>query len=118
MQIAYPFRIDGRGRAAEADDDGHIRDLIEQVLFTQPGERVNRPDFGCGLAQMVFAPSSGELAAAVQLTAQAALQQWLSDRITVEQVAVESLDSTLTVTVRYIITRTHERRTERYVRGA
>lgn len=53
MNIAYPFRFDGGGRTATADDDRHIRDLIEGVLFTNPGERVNRPDFGSGLGQLL-----------------------------------------------------------------
>jgi phage baseplate assembly protein W len=62
MNIAYPYSFDGRGRTAQADDDDHIRQMIEEVLFTAPGERVNRPDFGCGLLQMVFAPNSSEVA--------------------------------------------------------
>ena len=66
--------------------DDHIRDLIEQVLFTAPGERVNRPNFGSGLLQLVFAPNSDELAAATQFLVQGALQQWLGDLIQVEGV--------------------------------
>ena len=73
IHIDYPFQINGRGRSASTGDDEHIRDLIEQVLFTAPGERVNRPDFGSGLLQLVFAPNSDELAAAVQHSVQAAL---------------------------------------------
>ena len=74
MNIDYPFHFDGRGRTAVADFEDHIRDMIEQFLFTYPGERVNRPDFGSGLLQMVFAPNSPELAAALQLTIQAGLR--------------------------------------------
>ena len=58
----YPFHLDGRGRSAEVAEDGHVRDMIHQVLFTAPGEHVNRPDFGCGLKQMVFQPNSDALA--------------------------------------------------------
>ena len=76
MNIDFPFHFDGRGRTAATDDDDHIRDMIEQLLFTSPGERVNRPDFGSGLLQMVFAPNSPELAAALQFTTQAALQRY------------------------------------------
>ena len=75
--LDYPLHLDGRGRAAVTGEDDHIRDLIHQVLFTNPGERVNRPDFGCGLMQLVFAPNSPELAATVQALVHAALQQWL-----------------------------------------
>jgi uncharacterized protein len=110
MQIDYPFRIDSRGRTAATGEEEHVRDLIEQVLFTSPGERVNRPDFGCGLLQLVFAPNSEALAAAVQFTVQGAVQQWLGERIQVEAVEVAAEDSRLTVKVAYLL-RNGERRT-------
>ena len=116
MQIDYPFRIDGRGRTASTDHDAHIRDLIEQVLFTAPGERVNRPTFGSGLMQLVFAPSSDELATATQFLVQGALQQWLSDLIQVEDVQVESEEATLNVTVQYIVRRNQQRQVARFSR--
>lgn len=116
--IAFPFDLDGRGRTALAADDQHIRDLLEQLLFTNPGERVNRPDFGCGLLQMVFQPNSDELATALQYTVQAALQQWLGDLIQVQSVDVASMDSTLQVTISYVVRRTQERQTVQFTRGA
>ncbi len=109
MQINYPFRIDGRGRVAETDYDPHIRQLIEQVLFTGPGERVNRPDFGSGLQQLLFAPNSSELAAATQLLVQGALEQWLGDLIQVEAVEIESVESRLEVTIQYVVRRNQQR---------
>jgi phage baseplate assembly protein W len=109
MNIDFPFHFDERGRSAAASsDDEHIRDMIEQLLFTNPGERVNRPDFGSGLMQLVFAPNSAELAAALQYTLQAALQQWMSDLIELQSLEVTSLDSTLTVTVQYLVRRTNQ----------
>ena len=105
MNIGYPFHFDGRGRTARTDDDDHIRDLIEQVLFTAPGERVNRPSFGTGLTQLLFAPNGGELATATQFLVQGALQQWLGDLILVEAVQVDSQDEVLTVTVQYVVRR-------------
>ena len=117
MQINYPFRIDGRGRTASTDQDAHIRDLVEQVLFTSPGERVNRPDFGSGLLQLVFAPNSDELATATQFLVQGALQQWLGDLIQVEAVEVLSEDSTLNVTVQYIVRRNQQRQIAQFTRG-
>jgi len=117
MQINYPFRIDGRGRTASTDQDAHIRDLVEQVLFTAPGERVNRPDFGSGLMQLVFAPNSDELATATQFLVQGALQQWLGDLIQVEAVEVLSEDSTLEVTVQYIVRRNQQRQVAQFTRG-
>jgi len=110
MQIDYPFHIDGRGRAAQTTDDDHVRDLIEQVLFTAPGERVNRPTFGSGLMQLVFAPTSDELATATEFLVRGALQQWLGDAIQVDAVQVGSRDSTLKVTVQYLVRRTQQRR--------
>jgi hypothetical protein len=101
MNIDFPFRIDGSGRTAATDDADHIRDMIEQLLFTNPGERVNQPDFGSGLLQMVFQPNSVELAAALQFTLQAALQQTLGDRIQLLGVEVTNVDSTLQVAVQY-----------------
>src|SRR5947207_8402349 len=100
MNIDFPFHFDSRGRTARTDDDDHIRDLIEQLLFTNPGERVNRPDFGSGLLQMVFAPNSEELASALQFTTQAALQRFLGDLIDLHQLQVTAQDATLSVAVR------------------
>ena len=103
MNIGFPFRIDERCNAAEPDDATHIRQMIEQVLFTIPGERVNRPDFGCGLTQLVFAPNSPELATATQFMVQGALQKWLGDRIQINEVTVRADDATIIVEVVYIL---------------
>ncbi|TFH47022.1 MAG: hypothetical protein E4G94_01080 [ANME-2 cluster archaeon] len=115
-QIDYPFHIDGRGRTADTDQDDHIRDLIEQVLFTTPGERVNRPAFGSGLMQLVFAPNSDELATATQFMVQGALQQYLSDLIQVQNVKVESEEATLQVAVEYIVLRNQQKQVARFSR--
>ena len=117
MNVDFPYQIDGRGRTAEADRDNHIRDMIEQVLFTTPGERVNRPDFGTGLMQLVFAPNSDELAATLQMLIRSALQQWLGDRIQVDDVVAESHDSVLSVSVRYTVLLTQETGTAQFSRG-
>jgi phage baseplate assembly protein W len=116
MNIDYPFHLDGRGRTALTDDDDHIRDMIEQFLFTSAGERVNRPDFGSGLLQMVFAPNSPELAAALQFTIQAGLQRWLGDLIELQSLEVTSEDSTLRVVVQYVVRRTNERQSAQFSR--
>jgi hypothetical protein len=117
MQIDYPFHFDNHGRTAQTTDDDHIRDLIEQVLFTAPGERVNRPTFGTGLMQLVFAPNSDELATATQFLVQGALQQWLGDLIQIQAVQVESEESTLTVTVQYLVRRTQQSQVAQFSRG-
>ena len=117
MNIDYPFHFDNRGRTAETDNDDHVRDMIEQLLFTSPGERVNRPDFGSGLLQMVFAPNSPELAAALQFTVQAALQRWLSDVIDVGALQVTADDSILRVDLSYTVRATGDTHDESFTRG-
>jgi phage baseplate assembly protein W len=116
MNIDYPFHFDGRGRTAETGDDDHIRDMIEQFLFTNAGERINRPDFGSGLLQLIFAPNSPELAAALQFTMQAGLQQWLGDVIEVHALEVTSEDSKLYIDLQYTVRRTGEQHTQTFVR--
>ena len=116
MQMDFPFHIDSRGRTAATGEEEHVRDLIEQVLFTATGERVNRPGFGSGLLQQVFGPNGDVIATAVQFTVQGALQQWLGDRILVESVNVESRDSTLIVTVVYRLRRDGQQRTAAFSR--
>jgi uncharacterized protein len=117
MQVDFPYTIDNRGRTASTADAEHVRDLVEQVLFTAPGERVNRPSFGSGLLQLVFAPLSDELASATQFLVQGALQQWLGDLIQVEAVEVGGDDSTLAVRVVYTLRSTGERLTVDISRG-
>jgi len=118
MNIDFPFHIDHRGRTAQAGYEKHIRDLIEQVLFTSPGERVNRPTFGSPLKQLIFAPANTELAATTQFLVQGALQQWLGDLIRVDEVQVQSVDASIKVLVRYTLLLTgqqHQARFEREV---
>jgi phage baseplate assembly protein W len=109
-----PFHLDARGRSAATGADDHVRDLIFQVLFTSPGERVNRPDFGCGLKQLVFMPNSDVLATATQQLVQGSLQRWLAEVISIERVDVQSLDSTLEITVVYVRRGDGQRREERF----
>lgn len=103
MNIDFPYHFDSRGRTALTDRDDHMRDMIEQLIFTDPGERVNRPDFGSGLLQLVFGPNSPELAATVQFTLQAALQRWLGDVVQVTELEVTSEDSTLRIAITYVV---------------
>ncbi len=117
MQVDYPYGFDGRGRTAETTEAEHVRDLIEQVLFTSPGERVNRPDFGSGVLGLVFEPAGDALAATTQATVLGALQRWLGDRILVEAVQVENEDSMLLITVQYVIRRSQQRQVAKFTRG-
>jgi Bacteriophage baseplate protein W len=115
-EVDFPYGVDARGRTASTSEDEHVRDLVEQVLFTAPGERVNRPTFGSGVLQLVFAPNSDALAAATQLTVQAALQEWLGDLIEVQNVTVDSVDSSLTTTVVYVVRRTQQQQAQTFER--
>lgn len=117
MNIDYPFHFDYRGRTATTGEDDHIRDMIEQFLFTNAGERVNRPDFGSGLLQMIFGPNSPELAAALQFTVHAGLQRWLGDVIEVRAVEVTSVEATLRVVVNYLVRRTQATRVATFSRS-
>ena len=116
MNVNFPYQFDGRGRTQDPLAD-YLRQLVEQVLFTPPGERVNLPDFGSGLLQLPFAPNSPELAAATQFTVQSALQKWLSGIVKVLSVVAEAQDSTLTVTVTYTPTATDVTQVQTFVYG-
>ncbi|MDR2153627.1 MAG: GPW/gp25 family protein [Burkholderiaceae bacterium] len=99
--LDYPYRFSHQGRTATTTDDDHVRDLIEQVLFTAPGERVMRPDFGAGLLALVFEPNSAMLATTAQMLVQSALQLHLSHLIAVHAVEVSNDDAALRVNVQY-----------------
>ncbi|MEJ2417703.1 MAG: GPW/gp25 family protein [Exilibacterium sp.] len=117
MNIDFPLHFDSRGRTASTDMANHVRDMIEQLIFTNPGERVNRPDFGSGLMQLIFAPNSPELAATVQFTLQAAVQRWLGDVIELKDLSVESVDASITIDMKYVIRSSNEEQTATFSRG-
>jgi phage baseplate assembly protein W len=106
--VDVPFHFDDRGRTATTGESDHVRDLIEAVLLTAPGDRVMRPDFGSGLLTMTFEPGSPELASALELTLQASLQRWLGDLIDVRRVEVTSVESTVGIVIEYALRRTGE----------
>lgn len=112
MNISFPLSVAGSGRT-QTDSD-HIAELIEQVLFTTPGERPHRPDFGTGLSELVFAPADDEMLGATQMMVQASLQQWLGDLIEVDSVRVGFHDETLNVTVRYRERRSRQAHTAQF----
>ena len=119
MNVDYPYQIDGRGRTADAGTSTgeHLRDLIEQVLMTAPGERVMRPDFGSGLLGLIFEPGGPEAIASTQYLVQSALTQWLGHLIAVESVDVTQIEGTLTVAITYVVIETQNRRTDEFLRS-
>ncbi|HEX8572902.1 MAG TPA: GPW/gp25 family protein [Allosphingosinicella sp.] len=117
MNPAFPLRFDSSGRTALSDYPRHVRDMIEQLLLTMPGERVNRPDFGCGLMHAVFAANSPELAAALEFSTRAALQRFLGDVIDVRRLAVAADEASLVVEIDYVLRATGENRCDRFDAG-
>lgn len=117
MNIDFPFHFDELGRSAATGDDDHVRDMIEQLLLTAPGERVNRPDFGSGLLHAVFEPNSPELAKAQEFTARAALQRWLGDVIEVRALEFVAVESALKVQLVYQLRASGEVRTATFAPG-
>lgn len=114
MNVGFPYGFDHTGRTATVDDEIHLRDLIAQVLFTAPGERVMRPDFGSGLLALTFEPNSYELAATTQFLVQGSLQQWLGHLIGVEAVEVSTVEGVLSVSVQYVVLRTQQRKVDQF----
>lgn len=105
--VRLPFEIDAglRRVRTEADRSAYIRQLMMQVLLTSPGERVDRPDFGCGVRRMVFAPNNPATASFTQVLVFQALNDWLGDVIAVEQIDVTadatSGGATLSIAITY-----------------
>lgn len=101
IQVGFPFQLDTRGQAADPGYERHVREMIEQLLFTRPGERVNRPDFGCNLLDLVFSPETAEEASVTQHLARAALQRYLGDVVTVKALVIDTHGTTIDIRVEY-----------------
>lgn len=108
--VDFPFQVDWNGRAASTDLAGHVRDLLEQVLFTAPGERVNRPGFGSGIEHAVFRPNNELLVETTRATTEAALQQWLGHLIHLNALDVQADDHRLVVEVVFTLRNESESR--------
>jgi phage baseplate assembly protein W len=110
--IRHPFAIDeGLGTlATENDYAEHVDQLVRQVLLTSPGERINRPDFGCGVKRMVFAPNAKVTAALTRVAIVEALNRWLTPVLTVSEVTVQALDETLEIRIAYALKARRENR--------
>jgi phage baseplate assembly protein W len=115
---AFPFRIDdASGQAAQARYGPHVEQMIRQVLLTSPGERVNLPEFGCGLRQLLFAPNSEALQATARILVRQALERWLAGQIDLQNVDVTrgqgGDDSQIVVTVEYVLVETQSKQATR-----
>jgi phage baseplate assembly protein W len=118
MNVRYPYGFDTSGQSAQCDDNDHINQMLAQLLFTNPGERVMQPNFGSGVAQLVFAPNSPQLAATVEYTMQGAIQQYLGDVIALQALTVDAQDSTLTIDISYIVRSTGQTASLRLTQGS
>ena len=114
-EVAFPFQVTPHGRVATTTWEPHVEQMIEQVLFTAPGERVNRPDFGCGLQLLVFAGENDALVTATQFLVQGSLQRWLADVIVVNAVVVQAVESTFSITIQYTLRQTGAPRTATFI---
>jgi phage baseplate assembly protein W len=117
IYVSFPLMFGADRRTSTATRDDHIRQMLEQLLFTNPGERVNRPDFGSGLLQLVFAPNSPEMAAALQFTTRAAIQRYMGDLIDVQALDITVSDSTMGISLNYTVKATGESLTVDLERG-
>lgn len=117
MNIDFPFRFANDGTTGTCGYVDHIYDLVEQVLFTNPGERVYRPEFGCGLLQLVFEPNSEVLGGAIEASTRAALEEWLGELIEVDELKVNADEERLVVDLAYEVIQTGELRTEQFEKG-
>lgn len=110
IEVGFPFQIDNYGRVADPGYELHVEQMIELVLFTAPGERVNRPDFGCGLLQLILEPGNASVATATEYVVQTALQKWLGDVISVRKVEVKLVDASLQIVLSYMLLRDRQLR--------
>lgn len=99
--FCFPFGVAEEGGIIASSGDEAIRGKIIQVLFTAPGERVNLPDFGCGLFNLVFEPNDSVLAAAMEFTIGQALTRWLRDELMVDAVSVSAEEEKALVEIVY-----------------
>lgn len=114
--LRYPFTIGHDGKIDITNEEDHIRDMIEQCLFTSPGERVDLLEFGCGLRDIIFSPNSEILAAITRITVTTTLQKWLGTIIRVNDVQVTSIEEKLHINISYTIIRTREKDQLEFIR--
>jgi Bacteriophage baseplate protein W len=84
--FAFPLRPDARGRIEESADERKVRESILTILGTEQGERLMRPDFGCRLKSLVFAPNSAATASLAGFYIEESLTKW-EPRISLDSVS-------------------------------
>lgn len=100
--LAFPFRIGPDGRTATPSSVAdHVRDEVVQLLLTNPGERPFQPTIGGGVRKLIFEPASDVLRGMTKARITQALTTWLGHRLTLEQLEVTFVDSTIEVEIKY-----------------
>jgi phage baseplate assembly protein W len=116
MFLSFPYQFDEEFKTKVGQSPRNIRELIEQVIFVAPQERLNRPDFGVGILQYIFAPNSEYAAETLEGDIESALTLWLSEILVVEDVTVRAEESTLFVRVSYRLSGQSEVEVEEFTR--
>jgi phage baseplate assembly protein W len=103
--LHYPVQDDPGGRQlrVESDYESYVTQLIKQVLLTNPGERVHRPEFGAGVRRLVHSPINAATASLAQSMIYNALRGTLADIIRVDEVVVDNVDSRLDINIVYTL---------------
>lgn len=115
-QLAFPFRVGAARVPTPISPELGVREALEQLLFTLPGERLNRPDFGCGIQRLVFSGAAPEAAAAAEYAIGVAVRRYLGEQVRFEAVRVTAIGETLTIDLLYTVRATGEERAESFVR--
>ena len=115
--LSFPFRVGSDGRTAQVTTlEEHVRDELMQLILTNPGERAFLPEFGGGVRRLVFENISDTTAAMTKAMLTQAISRWLGQRITLEELIVETDNSTITVDLTYRIAGTEDQRRVRFER--
>ncbi|HZH03072.1 MAG TPA: GPW/gp25 family protein [Myxococcaceae bacterium] len=114
--LHFPFQLGDRGVPLTANYLQTVRQQLEQLLFTVPGERVNRPRFGCGIQRLVFGSASPEAATAAEYVIKINIQEFMGELVKLDAVKVTAEDATLFVDILYTLRDTGEERAETFRR--
>jgi phage baseplate assembly protein W len=110
--LAFPLQVNPQGGIALASGEHDIEQAIRVILSTAPGERVMRPEFGCRIHELIFAPQDAATESLVVYYVEEALAQW-EPRIDVQEVDVSTdpgRNGALLVEIKYRVKDTHDER--------
>ncbi len=114
FDVSFPLRIDNRGRMATAGYETHVREMLEQLLFTQPGERVNRPDFGTPISAAIFDRPTDELISSLEFQVSTSVQRFMGEVVSLENVSIDVVDDQIEIILTYTIIALNQSTEERF----